>query len=527
MKGLLLRLSALDADAEAAVRVIAYFDALVEHRATVAALVRATAGLAECACGLELPDGRVLRFDAEGERLPGSTPAPGAAQASDGRRAPGEPPAPDPHPTTDAHPAPARYPATDGRPVTDGGPVTGRDVASAEVDLGPGRLWLERPGGPAPLDELVLERASIAARILMVRPHRASTPDLADPALVELVLSGRETAADRTRALRLLGLEPHVPVRVLAVADDRGRNPGAEAVALVARGRPVRSVRVAVIGGVAAVLLQRRDGTGSPADDLRAALRDRAAEHRATEHRAADSRRFSPTASGASSATVPANAPGPRATGPAGPHAATSPAAARGVTSPAGPHDATGPAGPRNPAGPRGTANAAGPRGATGSASAGIRRGSVASGIRVGVGGNVDGLDAETSWAQARLALRFATTAGGPTGDPGDAVVDHDALGPLALLAEIPTARLRDQPDVRALDALARTDSGALDVAALEAFCRTGSLRQAAAALYLHHSSVAARLAHVEDALGWHLDEPGDRFRAQLALWARKLATAE
>ncbi|GAA0281876.1 helix-turn-helix domain-containing protein [Cryptosporangium japonicum] len=375
MKGLLLRLSALDADAEAAVRVIAYFDALVEHRATPAALVRATAGLAECPCGLERPDGPVLRYDADGE------------------------------------------------------PATARGAASGEIDFGGGRLWLERPGGPAPLDELVLERASLAARVLLVAPARAGAPHLADPALVELVLSDREAAADRTRALRLLGLEPDRPVRVVAVTDERGRDPGAEAVALVARGRPVRSVRVAVIGGVAAVLLQRRDGSASPADDLRAALSSRVAESRAGK--------------------------------------------------------ATG------------------------------------SGIRVGVGGNVDGLAAGTSWEQARLALRFASAACAPA----EAVVDHDELGPLALLADIPTARLRDQPDVRALDAHARTDSGALDVAALEAFCRTGSLRQAAATLYLHHSSVAARLAHVEDALGWHLDDPRDRFRAQLALWARKLAT--
>ncbi|WP_035857344.1 PucR family transcriptional regulator [Cryptosporangium arvum] len=374
MKGLLLRLSALDADAEAAVRVIAYFDALVEHRATAAALVRATAGLAECPCGLERPDGPVLRYDADGE------------------------------------------------PAAAGG------AASGAIDFGGGRLWLERPGGPAPLDELVLERASLAARVLLVASPRVGAPHLADPALVELVLSGRESAADRTRALRLLGLEPGRPVRVVAVTDDRGRDSGAEAVALVARGRPVRSVRVAVIGGVAAVLLQRRDGSISPAEDLRTALSSRVAE------------------------------------------------------SPAG--KATG------------------------------------GGIRVGVGGNVDGLAAETSWAQARLALRFASAAGGPV----DAVVDHDELGPLALLADIPTERLREQPDVRALDAHARTDSGALDVAALEAFCRTGSLRQAATTLYLHHSSVAARLAHVEDALGWHLDDPRDRFRAQLALWARRLS---
>ncbi|MFD7756939.1 hypothetical protein [Streptomyces sp. NPDC059757] len=30
-------------------------------------------------------------------------------------------------------------------------------------------------------------------------------------------------------------------------------------------------------------------------------------------------------------------------------------------------------------------------------------------------------------------------------------------------------------------------------------FCRTSSLRQAATELHLHHSSVAARLAHVEE----------------------------
>jgi hypothetical protein len=392
MKGLLLRLSGLDADAEAAVRVIAYFDALVEHRATVAALGRATAGLAECVCGLEQSEGRVLRFNVDGQTLAG--PA---------------------------------------------------EQASTSVDFGSGRVWLERTGGPAPLDELVLERAALAARILLAPAHRTGVPDLADPALVELVLSGRETAADRTRALRLLGLAPDLPVRVVAVADDRRRDPGAEAVALVARGRPVRSVRVAVIGGLAAVLLQRRDGTRSPAEDLRSALRARAAE-----------RRGGPAADGLN-------------------------------------HSADG-------------------------------SDQQSRGVRVGVGGNVDGLTAELSWTQARLALRFATPAGGPTGDPGDAVVDHDALGPLTLLAEIPTDRLRTQPDLLALDALAQTGNGALDVAALEAFCRTGSLRQAAAVLYLHHSSVAARLARVEDALGWQLDDPGDRFRAQLALWARRLA---
>ncbi|HWN33871.1 MAG TPA: helix-turn-helix domain-containing protein [Pseudonocardia sp.] len=134
------------------------------------------------------------------------------------------------------------------------------------------------------------------------------------------------------------------------------------------------------------------------------------------------------------------------------------------------------------------------------------------------LGGAAPPLEARRSWLQARLALRFAA--------PGaaEAFVDHDALGTLALLAEVPAQRLRTDPDVLALDALAATRAGAQDVAALDAFCRTGSLRQAAAELHLHHSSVAARLARVEQAVGWGLDNPGDRFRARLALVARRLA---
>jgi hypothetical protein len=83
----------------------------------------------------------------------------------------------------------------------------------------------------------------------------------------------------------------------------------------------------------------------------------------------------------------------------------------------------------------------------------------------------------------------------------------------------LPPERLRAQPDVAALDALPATD-----VAALEAFCRTGSLRKAAALLHRHHSCVADRLAHIENELGWRLDEPGDRFRARFALLTRQLS---
>jgi hypothetical protein len=393
VKGLLLRLSALDADAATAVRVIAHFEALLGGALDPVSLTRSTAGLAGCAAGLELPDGRTARFGPDGAALAG---------------APGH--------------------------------VSGR------VDLEPaGRVWLERPGAPGPFDELVLEWMAIAARVLAGRPRPARTPRAADPALVELVLSGREAVEDRARALRLLGLAPEAPLRVVAVAGapgaDAGADAGVEAVALLGRGALRGTVRVARVGSLGAVLVQRPDGasggsaagTASPAAELRAAMRDRVRD--------------------------------------------------------------------------RGTA----------------RR--PAHGTRVGIGGGADPLDAHASWAQARSALRFAVA-----GAPEEAVADHDELGPVTLLADIPVERLRAQPDVRRLGELAHGERGGQSgqggelLAALAAFCRTGSLRQAAAELHLHHSSVAARLTHVEKELGWRLRDPQDRFRAHLALYALRLA---
>lgn len=149
MKGLLLRLSALDADAATAVRVIAHFEALLGGGLDPVSLTRSTAALAGCAAGLELPDGRAARFGPAGVALPGAP-----------------------------------------------------EQVSGRVDLEPaGRVWLERPGAPGPFDELVLEWMAITARVLAGRPRQTRVPSAADPALVELVLSGREDASDRARAL--------------------------------------------------------------------------------------------------------------------------------------------------------------------------------------------------------------------------------------------------------------------------------------------------------------------------------------
>ena len=379
VKGLLLRLSALDPDAAGAVRVIAHFEALLRGGALdPGMLTRSTAGLAECPAGVELPDGRTVRHGADGAALAG---------------------------------APER-------------------VSGEAVSGGAGRVWLERPGAPGPFDDLVLEWMAIAAGLLGGPPRSAEPPHVADPALVELVLSEREAVEDRARALRLLGLSPERPLRVVAVAvapeageRTESADAGVEAVALLGRGAPAAAVRVARVGRLGVALVQPRDGGLSPAGELRAVLGERAA----------------------------------------------------------------------------------------------LRESARA--VRVGVGGAAEPMAAGVSWAQARSALRFAGAGG-----PDEALVDHDELGPVALLSRIPVEDLRAQPDVRALADLAGREGGAPAIAALAAFCRTGSLRQAAAGLHLHHSSVAARLTHVEDALAWRLHETQDRFRAQLALYALRLS---
>ncbi|MDT7670973.1 MAG: hypothetical protein QOC74_3756, partial [Pseudonocardiales bacterium] len=213
MKGLLLRLSALDSDAEAAVRVIAYFDRLVERAATPGEVVRATAALAECVVGWASsgsPAAGALRFAPNGAEVGAEVPIQSSASA----------------------------------------PVDPSDSASTA------RVWLERPGTSAPLDDLVLERLALTARLLGSARRRTPAPNLADPALVELVLAEREAREDRARAVHLLGLAAGLPVRVLAVRPAPGRDPIAEAVALVSPARGPRTVRVAAIGEVAAVLLQ-------------------------------------------------------------------------------------------------------------------------------------------------------------------------------------------------------------------------------------------------------------------------------
>ncbi|MCE0767604.1 helix-turn-helix domain-containing protein [Pseudonocardia kujensis] len=161
-----MRLSALDADAEHAIRLISFFDTLVEQQVSVEELVRNAAVVAECAVGVQDLDGAFAI-----------------------------------------------------RAAPDGVSDTGRSGPEATVKkMGPGhQVWLQRsPDQALPLDELLLERLAIAGIVTLGRGE-PSAPVLGDPALLELVV-GRSTAApERTRALHLLGLKPCTRLTLVAM----------------------------------------------------------------------------------------------------------------------------------------------------------------------------------------------------------------------------------------------------------------------------------------------------------------------
>ncbi|MDX3802192.1 helix-turn-helix domain-containing protein [Streptomyces sp. AK04-3B] len=175
MKELAGRLTALDPDAGAAVRVIAYFDRLTEGRAGVEALVRGAAVLAGVPARL-VDAGRGVRIRIEADGV---------------RRDPGPPPDP-------AWPSAALTP--------DGAPA----------------FWLERADAtPSVVDAVILERAAGAARLVLDRT-RGRAP-LEDPALVETLLDAAAAEPARLHAARRLGLDLLAPARALATAGGRPR----------------------------------------------------------------------------------------------------------------------------------------------------------------------------------------------------------------------------------------------------------------------------------------------------------------
>jgi hypothetical protein len=131
MEALANRLSQMDPHVQGVIRVVAYYDTLMRRRVDLPVLARASAGLAECPVGIRIDGtGRMIRL----------TP--------DGRDAPVPPP-----------------PPSSTTPIT-----------LDEEELG--TVWLERPGPPNPLDEIVLDRLAIAAAAVLERygPSRTTMP---------------------------------------------------------------------------------------------------------------------------------------------------------------------------------------------------------------------------------------------------------------------------------------------------------------------------------------------------------------
>lgn len=369
MDRLIAKLSDLDVGAQAAVRVIAAYDRLIAAQVPVGALTRATAALAQCTAGISRPDYGVLRFAPNGDGLD------------------------------------EVYPEVS-RPLRFGEGLS---------------VWLEREGIPHELDDLILERFALAARALIPPRSRLEPRDMADPALIEILVSGSHCPEDRARAIKLLGIDPYRPIRVVAVATTVCQDPAVAATEMLTHSPiPAGQVRVATIGSLAAAILQPRSDSSIAVSEWWEA---------------------------ASSVN-------------------------------------------------------------------GLARNTLA-----GVGNAVMPHHARQSWLQGKLALRFAKAG------TISAVVDHDALGALALLADIPTDRLAGNPDVVAFTELAATAGGRMDLEAVEALCRTGSLRQAASSLHMHHSTIAARIRRAELKLGWNVDAPPGALRASIALHALQLLT--
>ncbi|MFI6284853.1 PucR family transcriptional regulator [Streptomyces sp. NPDC051018] len=201
MEALAVRLAGLDSYAEGAIRIVAFYDTLIRRRVDIVALARSSAGLAGCVAGIRLTGtGRTIRISPDG-RQASAPPSPASTRA----------------------------------------PIT---LDEEEI----GTVWLERPGPPVPLDDVVLERLAIAAAAVVERYGPARTT-MADPALVELAVSSGGDEAARARALRLLGFAAHLPVHVVAV---RSGLPLDRIGGLICPARPVKAASLSDVGVILA-----------------------------------------------------------------------------------------------------------------------------------------------------------------------------------------------------------------------------------------------------------------------------------
>jgi PucR C-terminal helix-turn-helix domain len=176
VKDLEVRLAALDPDAGAALRVIAYFDKLTETGAGLEAIVRGAAVLAGCPARLA-DEQRRLRLRAEPDGASG----------------------------------PWRSPA-------DPSWLRARVEPEASEEHAGAVLWLERHGPAGPVEAMVLERAAAAARALRTRAGGGPRARPGDSA-TEVLIDPAASAEARRHAAHLLGLTAAARFRAVAQAD--------------------------------------------------------------------------------------------------------------------------------------------------------------------------------------------------------------------------------------------------------------------------------------------------------------------
>jgi len=217
MRDLTVRLDALDPEAGAALRVIAYFDDLVAHGAGLPAIVRGASILAACPAALVDPARHVRVRIGVG----GVAGAPG--------------------------------PRDPGWPWTAVGPD--------------GELWLERDDEPRPIDAMVLERAAAAIGSVDRRARGRAAHGRAD-ADARILLDPASSAPARSAAAQRLHLSPTVQVRAVATASGMRIEPAGDPVPAAGRAGigPAGSPDELPGSAAAARLALRLTADGPPAD---------------------------------------------------------------------------------------------------------------------------------------------------------------------------------------------------------------------------------------------------------------------
>jgi hypothetical protein len=229
MHQLVGRLTALDPEASESLKVIAYFDALVDGRANTEVLLRGAAVLSGCAAGFAAgPVGvsaathTARASSAAGASATAGTSATGTVRRVDdaGLRS-----------AVDAPPAFGLWPQ---HPLGDTGYV-----------------WLERSGPAHANDDMILERLALAVAITLER----SAPVVAERHAVETVLDESAPVAERLAAAALLRLDATGSYEVVALPASLPATAGHQTVVVTRAGavraviRPARDASAARVPG--------------------------------------------------------------------------------------------------------------------------------------------------------------------------------------------------------------------------------------------------------------------------------------